>query len=181
MAAISDDEEFRQRMDRIEPLLREVEQLSDPALQARMRELVQSILQLHGAGLQRLVRSLGKAGEVGRALLHSLADDELVGGLLLLHGLHPLDIHTRVQQAFESTRPLFLFHAMDLELLEIRDGVVRLRLIGNRNNPAADRLQKSIEEAIHARASDVTAIEIEDGAATVSNGPTRIALPLLHG
>ena len=36
-------------------------------------------------------------GEPGHALIASLAGDDLVSSLLLLYGLHPLDLETRVE------------------------------------------------------------------------------------
>ncbi len=63
-----------------------------------------------------------------RRVLDTCAGDEVVAGLLLLHGLHPLDVETRVRQALESVRPLLRSHGGNVELLEVREGVVRLRL-----------------------------------------------------
>ena len=64
---------------------------------ARPREIVQAVLDLHGAGLERILGHLADAGD-RRRVLDACARDEVVGGLLLLHGLHPLDLEERVLQ-----------------------------------------------------------------------------------
>ncbi len=185
MTASSDDREFRRRMDRIEPLLREVEQLPDPSVRARTQEIVQAILELHGAGLERMLGRIAEAGDVGRSLIGSLGRDDLVGSLLLLHGLHPLDIQTRVRQALDNVRPHLRSHGGNVELLGFAGGVVRLRLEGSgKDSSSAATTRLAIEEAIYAKAPDVTAIEVEDStadAAQVGNGWARIALPILPG
>jgi Fe-S cluster biogenesis protein NfuA len=186
MAGSRDDWEFRQRMERIESLLHEVEQIPDLRVRARAREIVQAILDLHGAGLERMLEHIAAAGDVGLALIGSLAQDDLVGSLLLLYGLHPLDLETRVRQALDKVRPYLRSHGGNVELLGVAEGVVRLRMEGSCHGcpSSAATLKLSIEEAIYDKAPDVTAIEVEGGTAgeaQVGNGRARVALPILHG
>jgi hypothetical protein len=84
----ADDKQLA-RMQRIETLIQEVEALPDARVQAVTRELVQVLLDVHGAGLARILEAVSRTGEAGRPLLDALAGDELVAGLLLLHGLDP--------------------------------------------------------------------------------------------
>ena len=177
---------FRSRMERIESLIHEAERLPDPKAQARTREIVQALLDLHGAGLERIFDKLAGAGEPGLALIDALAQDELVGSLLLLHGLHPLDLETRVRQALDKVRPSLRSHGGNVELLGVTGGVVRLRMEGSCDGcpSSAATLKLSIEEAIYDKAPDVTAIEVEASTADkaqVANGRARVALPILHG
>ncbi len=186
MAASLDDREFRQRMERIESLLREVEQVPDPTARARTREIVQAILDLHGAGLERMLEHIAAAGDAGLALIGSLAQDDLVGSLLLLYGLHPLDVETRVRQALDKVRPYLRSHGGNVELLGVAGGVVRLRMEGSCDGcpSSAATLKLSIEEAIYDKAPDVTAIEVEGdtaGEAQAGNGWAKVALPMLRG
>src|SRR5262245_2632819 len=97
--------DFPARMRRLDSLIQQVEGFADPSARARTRELVQAILDLHAAGLERMFAHLAAAGGTGQALLEELADDEGVAHLLLLYGLHPADIETRVRQALDSVRP----------------------------------------------------------------------------
>ena len=46
----------------------------------------------------------------------------MVGGLLMLHGLHPLDLETRVRQALDQVRPYLRSHGGNVELLGVSDG-----------------------------------------------------------
>ena len=54
------------------------------------------VTNLYGAGLERMLDVLADAGRLDRVALDALAADELVSGLLLVHGLHPHDVDTRV-------------------------------------------------------------------------------------
>ena len=54
-----------------------------------------------------------------------------MASLLLVHGLHPYSVETRVEQALASVRPYLGSHGGDVELLGVSDdGLVRLRLLG---------------------------------------------------
>ena len=48
-----------------------------------------------------------------------LTGDELVASVLLLHGLHPVDLETRVRGALEKTRPYLKSHGGNVELVGI--------------------------------------------------------------
>jgi Fe-S cluster biogenesis protein NfuA len=183
MSGSRDDREFRKRMERIEFLLQEVDRFEDPTARAQTREIVQALLDLHGAGLEKTLEKIAEAGETGLATIDSLAQDDLVGNLLLLYGLHPLDIETRVRQALDKIRPYLRSHGATVEFLGVARGVVRLRMQGSCSSSAAT-LKVSIEEAIYDKAPDVTAIEVEGetvGEVPVVTGLARVALPILHG
>ncbi len=55
----------------------------------------------------------------------------MVASMLLLHGLHPDDIETRVRRGIEKVRPYLQSHGGDVELASVRDGIVRLVLRGS--------------------------------------------------
>ena len=73
-----------------------------------------------------------------------------MGGLLLLHGLHPLDLEARVRQALDKVRPYLRSHGGNVELLGVDEGVVRLRLEGSCHGcpSSAATMRQTIEEAI---------------------------------
>jgi Fe-S cluster biogenesis protein NfuA len=160
-----EEREFRQRMGRIETLVQEVERFADPAARAHTKEIVQAVLDLHGAGLERLLEHVIAAAPngAGHALVDRLADDDVVAGLLLLHGLHPVDLRTRVARALDHVRPYLHSHGGNVELVNVDGGVVRLRMQGSCHGcPSSSvTLKLAIEEAIYDRAPDVTAIEVE--------------------
>src|SRR6516225_4487895 len=62
-------------------------------------ELVSAVVQMYGAGLERIIAALHRGGEVGEQIAAGLADDDLVAMLLLIHDLHPVTLADRVQAA----------------------------------------------------------------------------------
>jgi Fe-S cluster biogenesis protein NfuA len=183
MTSTLDARELQARLQRLDALIREAERFADPAARAHTRQIVQTLLDLHGLGLDRLLRHVAEAGEAGRRILDACAGDEAVGGLLLLHGLHPLDVETRVRQALEGVRPYLRSHGGNVELLGVEGGVVRLRLQGSCHScPSSSvTMQQTIEEAIYGKAPEVTAVEVEatPEAPPAEAGAPRIALPVL--
>ena len=117
MASLRRAREFRNRIERVEALIHEVERFPDAEVRARTQELLRTVIELHGAALERILEKLAEAGGTGLALIDALADDDLVGSILLLHGLHPLDLETRVRQALDKVRPLLRSHGGNVELL----------------------------------------------------------------
>src|SRR5918992_1165139 len=120
-----DDQQLRERVGRIETLLGEIESFEDPEARARTAEMVQALLELYGEGLGRIVESVGRLGS--EDLKDELLGDELITHLLLLHGLHPVDVETRVLGALDEVRPYLESHGGEAKLLGIGDGVARGR------------------------------------------------------
>ena len=146
---------------RIEALLEEVESL-DPACRDIAGELVQELVELYGDGLGRIVEVVA-ARDADGALARELAADELVSHLLLLHGLHPVALETRVRGALAEVRPYLESHGGDVQLVGVEDGVVRLRLEGSCSGcPSSTMtLKLAIEDAIHKAAPDVERIDAD--------------------
>jgi len=170
---MAEDKHFQQQMERVEELVEAIETWADPNLRAKAIELVQTLMDFHGAGIERMMDVTAKAGAAGYAIFDDFAKDALVSSLLLLYGLHPLDIETRIEQAIEKVRPSLNLHEGGVELLGVQDGVVRLRLQGSCDGcpSSALTLKHTIEEAIYAAAPDVTTIEVEGVTATAAAAP----------
>jgi Fe-S cluster biogenesis protein NfuA len=153
--------EFQQRLGSIERLLSEIESAADPALRTSVRELVQLVMDLHGAGLERIIELTGEdaMGKLGR--------DDLVASLLILHGLHPLSLEARVTQAAGKARSRLRAHEGDVEVLSVRDGEVRLRIQANGHGcgSGAEALREIVENAVYESAPDVTSLIIESAGA----------------
>ena len=81
----------RRAGERIEELLASLRSQSGAAADTA-EELVRLLVGLYGDGLSHIVAAMAADGEAGQAMLDTLAADPLVEGLLLLHGLHPLDV-----------------------------------------------------------------------------------------
>jgi Fe-S cluster biogenesis protein NfuA len=163
--------DFRQQHGRVEALVRALEELPDTAAREAARELTCALFALHAAGLRRALELAGEDA-VGR-----FADDATVGGLLLLHGLHPRPADARVACALERVRPQFHSIGGDVELVSATDELVRLRL---RGNPAADRTLRAMAgELVIEAVPDVAVIEFEEGWDRDPAG--RVPLPLATG
>jgi Fe-S cluster biogenesis protein NfuA/nitrite reductase/ring-hydroxylating ferredoxin subunit len=148
---------------RVEELLAVLAASGDgPAGQAA-EELVSLLVGLYGAGLDRIVETLRASGEPGQQLLAEIADDPQVEGLLLLHGLHPLDVDARIQRALDQVRPYLGSHAGGVQYLGVTDGVARLRLEGSCNGCASSvvTVQLAIQGAVEDAAPEVTEVVVE--------------------
>jgi Fe-S cluster biogenesis protein NfuA/nitrite reductase/ring-hydroxylating ferredoxin subunit len=142
----------------------------------RAEELVRLVADLYGGGLERILDILYDLGRLDDAALDALVSDELVSSLLLVHGLHPYDVTTRVENALEGVRPYLGTHGGDVELLEVTpEGVVRLRLLGSCDGcPSSSvTLSLAVEGAVEAAAPEITSIEVEtsDGGGAADSGP----------
>ncbi len=183
MARTADEKDFQRRLQRLETLIHEVEGFKDPAARERTREIVQTLLDLHGLGLEKILDRIAATGEPGLALIDGLVRDDLVGSLLLLYGLHPLDVEARVRQALDGVGPYLRSHGGSVELVGVAGGVVRLRLHGSCDGcpSSAVTMKQTIEEAIYGKAPEVTAVEVEGIAAPAAPAgrPGLVALPVL--
>ncbi|WP_427174282.1 NifU family protein [Arthrobacter sp. 92] len=138
-----------------------------PVARDRAEELVRQVTDLYGAGLERILQVLDGEGALTSSTLAALTSDPLVSGLLVIHGLHPLDLPARVAGALDSVRPYLGSHGGDVELLGIsEEGVVRLRLLGScQGCPSSSvTLKLAVEDAIETAAPEVTGIEVQEAA-----------------
>jgi Fe-S cluster biogenesis protein NfuA len=164
-----DDLRARELVARIDVLLEQVQDV----------ELVQSLVDLYGEGLARIVAHDPQC-------VAGVAGDELVSYLLLLHGLHPIPVEDRVRAALADVRPYLEQHGGDVELLGIDGGVARLRLQGTCNGcpSSTATLKHAIDDAIQRAAPDIERIEAEGAAEPVPPGLLQIEMacpPALHG
>jgi len=158
--------EIQDRIAQIEKLIQAIEEMPNEEARRQTRELVQVLLELHGSGLNRALEIVYENGRDGQALINQLGEDPLVSNLLLLHGLHPLNLETRVRRALEEVKPRLAQHGGSVEFLGVSDeGALRLRLEGNCHGCPSSilTLKFTIEEAIYSAAPDITSLEV-DGA-----------------
>ncbi len=160
--------ESQQRIQQIEQLINKVETEADPNTRAAVTELIQSLMEFHGAGIERMMEIAAEKGESGFAIIDDYGRDETVKSLLFLYGQHPLSLEERVMQGLDEARPVLLTHSGDVELLGINDGIVHLRLMGTCDGcpSSADTLKNAIEEAVYKAAPDLNGIFVENLAET---------------
>ncbi|MET0415445.1 MAG: hypothetical protein ABW022_05435 [Actinoplanes sp.] len=130
------------------------------AAHAPAEEVAGLVADLYGAGLERLLEIAYEHGALDGDLIDALADDDLVASLLLVHGLHPYDVDTRLSSALASVP-----HGEEITVLGLADGVLRLRL------PAAHHgcqfSPDTVTEAIEAAVPEVTAFEFVETAPVI--------------
>ena len=145
-----------------------------PVARERAEELVRLVADLYGAGLERLLEIVDEQVGLEDKTLDALAKDDLVASLLIVHGLHPYDVTTRVENALEGVRPYLGSHGGDVELISVGEGVVRLRMLGSCDGcPSSSvTLKLAVEGAIESAAPEVTAIEVEEHTAKEKTAPT---------
>src|ERR1700722_6350940 len=168
---------FRIRTERVEKLAAKLDQANDPETRAAALELVQSVVELHGEALQRLIdRCLETPG--GERVLDEALRDDLVTSMFLLHSLHPDDIETRVLRGLESVRPYLKSHGGDWGLVGVQDGIVRLRLHGSCGScPSSSlTLKNTVEDALYQAAPDIKKIIAENAAVDHSTSPQLVVL-----
>jgi hypothetical protein len=143
----------------IESLLEEIEAFEDQAARDKMRETVKSILDLHAAGLARMMEIARAQDPKGDAIVDAFASDHLIRNLLLLHGLHPVGIEARVREAL----------ARDGADLRAMGGVVDLTSVSDeggltfhvrRSRASESQLSQKLDKIVEACAPDASSIEI---------------------
>ncbi len=164
MTAVPDPEAVGER---IEALL-EASAVGGPVARERAEELLRLVVDLYGAGLERVLELAHEQGALTDDLLAALAGDSLVSGLLLVHGLHPYGAADRVQRALDDVRPYLGSHGGDVRLVEVTDdGVVRLELLGSCDGCASSAvtLELAVEDAVRAAAPEIVRIEVQEKSA----------------
>jgi len=158
-----DDKDFQLKVQRIGGLVAELENIADSESRASAKALVQLLLDLHAVGLERVMEIVAKSGEPGLRTIDDLGRDRLVSSLLVLYGLHPLDLESRVAQAVEKVRPQVRKGGGELDLLGIDSGVVRLRLqvTGHSCASTGKTLNAMVEDALYEAAPDMNRLLIE--------------------
>jgi Fe-S cluster biogenesis protein NfuA len=170
ISEVAEQREFRVHTERVEKLVSRLESSKDPELRAIALELVQCVMELHGAALDRMLGSISQTS-AGEAALDVALQDDLVSSVLLLHGLHPETMETRVLRALDKVRPYLHSHGGDVEFLNVTDGVVRLKLLGSCGScPSSSvTLKNAVEEALYEAAPDIEKIVAESGTAELNS------------
>ena len=158
-----DDKDFQIKVQRIGELVGELEKIADPEARASAKALVQLLLDLHGAGLERVMEIVAKNDEEGQRIIDDLGHDPLVSSLLVLYGLHPLDLESRVARAIEKVQPQVRKGGGELNLLGVEGGVIRLHLqvTGHGCGSTGKTLKKLVEDALCEAAPDMSGLAIE--------------------
>lgn len=159
----SSQSELAQKMDRVDSLISALEGCTDPAVRESAHELVCTLMEFHADAIGRILEKVSESTSTDPGLIETMAQDPLVHGVLLLHGLHPLDTEARVHQALEKVRPSLRSHRGDVELMELDENRVKLRLIGTCNGcpSSASTFRNLLESAIQEMVPEIESIEVD--------------------
>ncbi|MGH9187613.1 MAG: NifU family protein, partial [Acidimicrobiales bacterium] len=144
----------------------------DPDVRGSVGELLDWIDAFHRDGLGRFVEMI-RAWR-GETFLEAAAADEIVGGLLTAYGLGDdrmvaAEAHDAVAAALEQVRPVVESHGGAIEVDDITDGVVRVRMSGTCDGcpSSAATLTYGVEVALREHWRDFRRLEVVDPATEV--------------
>lgn len=190
-----DDAAVAARLARIDAHLEKVQAAPGPTAQAAL-DAVRALTEIYGEALARILdradrytarseageEALGFGSDPG--LAGRLADDELVGHLMVLHGLHPEPPERRAERAVERLRPTLLEYGGDIELTGVEGGSARVRLRSPGGDsgcacgsaagrgPGSDGVADAVREAVLGAAPELTSVEVvPDPAEEAGSGP----------
>ncbi|WP_153815311.1 NifU family protein [Streptomyces sp. SUK 48] len=146
------------RLARLDEVLAGLEHTPGPALEA-----VRLLTEVYGEALARVLD--GADERLGARL----AGDELVGHLMVLHGVHPQPLAERAERAMERLRPAVRERGGDLTWAGVEGEIARVRLDsgggakggcgGGCGSGSAD-IAAAVREAVLAVAPELTEVEI---------------------
>ena len=147
--------------ERIGELIAALEDNPSPEVRDQVAELLQGVDRLHRAALHRLTGLL-----IHHELLEHACDDPIIAAVLDIYDLLPLDPSEAVARALTAVTPYLQSHGGDVDVLSVRDGVVRLRLRGACHgcSGSAVTLKRGVETALREGFPGFVAMEVEDSA-----------------
>lgn len=142
-----DVERVRRTLAELDGRLAELSERAD----AVALDAVRTLVDVYGEALARVTALVEKAApEVSDAL----ADDELVGHLLLVHDLHPHEPETRIRRALADLRPRIV-----AELTDYADDGVTVAIEGVARSGVSDATE-TVEAVVRAVAPEVTDVRV---------------------
>ncbi|MEU9475917.1 NifU family protein [Streptomyces sp. NPDC048191] len=141
------------RLARLDEVLAGLESAPGPALEA-----VRLLTEVYGEALARVV------DDADEQLRERLADDELLGHLLVLHGIHPESPERRAARAVERLRPAVRERGGDLEWAGVDGQMARVRLTpgggcGSGCGAGSSDAAEAVRAAVLAVAPELTSVE----------------------
>ncbi|MCV2457796.1 NifU family protein [Streptomyces sp. ICN988] len=153
------DDGVAARIAHIDELLEKVETAPGPTARAAV-DAVRALTEVYGEALARV---LDHADHADPALAGQLAEDELLGHLLVLHDIHPEPPERRAARAVERLRPAVQERGGDVELVDVDERTARIRLdtpgCGSGCGSASTEVEDAVREAVLAAAPELTAVE----------------------
>lgn len=158
---------------RLEELLEQLDDLPEPG-RSQVFEFLDGLDAIHRAAVHALVDSLDE-----QQLARAAAEQPAVSWLLHAYEAS-IDQRAEAEAAVEPVRPYIASHGGTLEVLEARDGVVRVRLGGNCSGCTASSatLERGVEEALRRHMPSFVRLEVEPDDAPAHPPPAGPVLPI---
>lgn len=143
----------------LDQILEELVESADPDVARGLVELVDGLQRVHGEGLRRAAELLARDPE----LLDDALSDPAVSNLFYLYDLAVVDPEERVRDALESARVMARSHGGELELLDVDEGLVRLRVQWSHDavSREPETLREGVEWALRERLPGFRGLVIE--------------------
>ncbi|MEU9631090.1 NifU family protein [Streptomyces luteogriseus] len=152
------DQDVEARLVRLDQALDSLESAPGPTTRTAT-EAVALLTEVYGEALARV---LDRADE---QLAERLAEDELLGHLLVLHDIHPEPAERRAARAVERLRPAVQERGGDVEWAGVEGQVARVRLTtggggcGSGCGGGGDEVTDAVRAAVLAAAPELTGVE----------------------
>jgi len=170
---------------RVEELLAELRSESDPTVHQRAEALVSLLVEFYGAGLERALALVAREPS-GDLINRRLAQDDLLGSLFSLHGIHPVPVEDRVHEALTRVRPELGGTKVVMVGFD-DDGVAYCEIsTGGCGSAPLDVAKTTVETAILDAAPEIPAVQfsvpapppVEPGPVSVEIGRTRVKVEI---
>ena len=156
--------EFQEQVRQLGQLITQFDQMPENPQKTACKHLVQSLMDVHGAGLDRMMEIVFENEAAGPAIIDKLGQDSITSSLLLLYSLHPDDLETRINKAVERMRPRLRKVSYSVDLIRVDEGSVEVRVAstssGHSCGSTAKDVRAIVEEGVYELAPDVTSLEI---------------------
>jgi hypothetical protein len=160
---VTDDKDFRDRVRQLGERVQELESIADPAVRAKAKELVQLLMEMHGSAVERMLEVILHSSDRGAEVIDELGEDPLVGSLLILYGLHPEDVQTRVEKKMKQFRSQLFKMGAEVTSITVTGSDVRVRVntAGHGCGSTTQNVRAAVEDAIYEAAPDLTSLTVE--------------------
>jgi Fe-S cluster biogenesis protein NfuA len=171
------DPEVEARLARLDELLAGLESAPGPTTRSAT-EAVRLLTEVYGEALARVL-DLADGQLAGH-----MADDELLGHLLVLHDIHPEPTELRAARAVERLRPAVRERGGDVEWAGLQGDVARVLVTsgggcGSGCGSAGGEVTAAVREAVLAVAPELTAVESVPAPSDRSAAPAFVPLTTL--
>ena len=152
------DPDVEARLGRLDDLLEGLETAPGPTTRSAT-EAVALLTEVYGEALARVL------DHADGQLAEHLAEDELLGHLMVLHDIHPEPAERRAARAVERLRPAVRERGGDVEWAGVEGQVARVRLTtggggcGSGCGGGGSEVTDAVRAAVLAAAPELTAVE----------------------